>query len=76
MKQTLKGMFAGMLMALALISFYNVSVLHAEWYNSRAPDSDSSNLRSLKNGIERIADELGELVAIQKELLEIERAKK
>jgi hypothetical protein len=45
-------------------------VSHAEWFNSKAPESDSSNLRAIRYHLEDISGSLKEMVSIQRQMLE------
>jgi len=68
MKQTIKGMALGIVMTVVAGALIG-GTAHAEWFNSRAPGSDSSTLKSIASSLQGIERQLGELVEVQKELL-------
>ena len=73
MNQTIKGMILGTLMTfVSLLAISSVS--HAEWFNSRAPLSDSSTLRRVATALEKIAVNTEKLAELQETLLELKSA--
>ena len=52
MNQTIKGMILGTVMTVASLLLIS-SVSHAEWFNSRAPLSDSSTLKRVAEALEK-----------------------
>tara|TARA_Y100000589_G_C27136799_1_gene622930 strand:+ start:1270 stop:1497 length:228 start_codon:yes stop_codon:yes gene_type:complete len=73
MNQTIKGMILGTLMAFVSLLVIS-SVSHAEWFNSRAPLSDSSTLRRVATALEKIAVNTEKLAELQEKLLELKSA--
>ncbi len=69
MNQTIKGLGLGIFLALILMALVP-KVSHAEWFNSKAPESDSSNLRAIRYHLEDISGSLKEMVSIQRQMLE------
>ncbi len=69
MAQTIRGLILGIVLSLMGTMVYN-GTSHAEWFNSRAPESDSSNLKQLRYSSEEISASLKELVQVQKQILE------
>ncbi len=66
MKQTFKGLALGIVLSIGF-SFILSATNHAEWFNSKAPLSDSSNLKGIRENLARIGDLLERLVEIQEE---------
>jgi hypothetical protein len=66
MKQTMKGLALGIVLTAGL-SFLLSPTHYAEWFNSRAPLSDSSNLKGIRSNLARIADLLERLVVLEEE---------
>ncbi len=73
MNQTIKGMILGTLMTFVSLLVIS-SVSHAEWFNSRAPLSDSSTLRRVASALEKIAVNTEKLAELQETLLELKSA--
>ena len=73
MNQTIKGMILGTVMTVASLLIIS-SVSHAEWFNSRAPLSDSSTLRRVATALEKIAINTDKLVELQDQLIELQRS--
>ena len=72
MYQTSKGMILGV--TITLVSLLVISsVSHAEWFNSRAPLSDSSTLRRVATALEKIAENTEKLTELQEQLIELKR---
>tara|TARA_Y100000589_G_scaffold153777_1_gene146475 strand:+ start:797 stop:1024 length:228 start_codon:yes stop_codon:yes gene_type:complete len=72
MHQTLKGMVLGTLMTVfSLLVVSNVS--HAEWFNSRAPLSDSSTLKRVATALEQIALNTEKLAELQETIIELKQ---
>ena len=70
MKQTIKGMILGTAMTVASLLLIS-SVSHAEWFNSRAPLSDSSTLKRIAVALEQIAVNTEKISELQEQLLEL-----
>ena len=70
MNQTIKGMILGTAMTVASLLLIS-SVSHAEWFNSRAPLSDSSTLKRIAVALEQIAGKHRENFELQEQLLEL-----
>ncbi|MBW7875640.1 MAG: hypothetical protein H3C47_06615 [Candidatus Cloacimonetes bacterium] len=69
MNQTIKGICLGVLLGLVALALFP-KVSHAEWFNSKAPESDSSNLRAIRYHLEDIASSLKEIASIQRQMLD------
>lgn len=67
MNQTIKGMFFGVVASLVISALWTGKA-YAEWFNSKAPESDSSNLRAIRYSLEDISQTLKELVEVQKRI--------
>lgn len=70
MNQTIKGMILGTAMTVASLLLIS-SVSHAEWFNSRAPLSDSSTLKRIAVALEQIAVNTEKISELQEQLLEV-----
>jgi len=70
MNQTIKGMILGTVMTVASLLLIS-SVSHAEWFNSRAPLSDSSTLKRVAEALEKIALNTDKIAKLQEQLLEL-----
>ena len=70
MNQTIKGMILGTSMTVASLLIIS-SVSHAEWFNSRAPLSDSSTLKRIAVALEQIAVNTEKISELQEQLLEV-----
>ena len=70
MNQTIKGMILGTAMTVASLLLIS-SVSHAEWFNSRAPLSDSSTLKRIAVALEQIAVNTEKISDLQEQLLEL-----
>ena len=70
MNQTIKGMILGTAMTVASLLLIS-SVSHAEWFNSRAPLSDSSTLKRIAVALEQIAINTEKISELQEQLLEV-----
>lgn len=70
MNQTIKGMILGTVMTVASLLLIS-SVSHAEWFNSRAPLSDSSTLKRVAEALEKIAINTNKIAELQEQLLEL-----
>ena len=70
MNQTIKGMILGTAMTVASLLLIS-SVSHAEWFNSRAPLSDSSTLKRIAVALEQIAVNTEKISELQEQLLEL-----
>ncbi len=70
MNQTIKGMILGTVMTVASLLLIS-SVSHAEWFNSRAPLSDSSTLKRVAEALEKIAINTDKIAELQEQLLEL-----
>jgi hypothetical protein len=72
MRNTLKTLLVGTLSVLLAVSLYHGTV-HAEWFNSRSPGSDSSTLKSISDSLENISNQMSQLIEIERQRLELER---
>ena len=70
MNQTIKGMILGAVMTVASLLLIS-SESHAEWFNSRAPLSDSSTLKRVAEALEKIAINTNKIAELQEQLLEL-----
>jgi len=68
MNQTVKGI----LLALVLGTIWGTvfgNYVHAEWFNSKSPYSDSSNLKAIRDSLEELNRHMADLVEIHREKL-------
>ena len=70
MNQTIKGMILGTAMTVASLLLIS-SVSHAEWFNSRAPLSDSSTLKRIAVALEQIAVNTEKISELQEQQLDL-----
>lgn len=66
----------GILLCFVLVSLWGIfsgDKTYAEWFNSKSPYSDSSNLRAIRENLEELNRHVADLVEIERERLEREK---